>query len=448
MRSSRRSLPPEAELVSSTAVDEAHYRQQLPVSAGDPYAGSRREAVGRFFRDGGFPTAADEEWRFSDLDGLGRTPYHRYPAVVAIPPPTANELPAWIHRFERRVLLAEGGCFDTAETREGGGPVCGARAPSGPAPANGGGTAPGALDTNPLETMNRALFDCGFRVSVRRGMEAEPILLYSLRRDLPDDFPRMLHPRSLVELEPGSRATIVEAHDGESSAAGWTNPSTVCRVGEDAELHFVRLELETGNIVHTSRTTFDLGRNARVFSTVLSLGGGQVRDDTAALLTSESAEADFGGLFFGFGVHKADQHTLAVHAAPRCASRQLYKNVLADRSRAVFDGKVVVAPGAIGTNASQTNRNLLLSAGARVHTKPRLEINADEVRCAHGAAIGRLDEDALFYLRSRGLGRMDSREILIRAFAGEVIGRVPVAAARELAEARVQRLRESAGFAA
>ena len=157
---------------------------------------------------------------------------------------------------------------------------------------------------------------------------------------------------------------------------------------------------------------------------------------------------DLEGLFLGVEAAKADQHTLAIHAARHTTSRQLFKNVLSDEATAVFDGKVVVAPGAIGTDASQANRNLLLSQKAAVHTRPRLEINADDVKCAHGAAIGRLDEDALFYLRSRGLGRMDSHEILVRGFAGEVVEKVPVAAVRGLAKDGLTRVRESRSFAA
>ncbi len=457
---------------SAAAVSEAHYRRQIPQLAGSPNGRRRAEVLGEFFRCGGFPTGADEEWRFSDLDALRRTEYRAYPPLSGPPRAEREEgVPAWTREFGHRVLSSEGRCFDLAAGRrspelhfaaltlpgsEDGEaaeaavlpPWFGPGWPGGGEAANGTGAALGAslrrsLDRHPLELLNAALAGGGFRVSVGAGVEeAEPILLYSKRRDTGDGHPRMLHPRSVIELAPGSRATVIEAHDGASETGGWTNPTTLCRVGADAELHFVRLELETGNLIHTSRTTFRLGRNARVFSTVLSLGEAQVRDDQAAVLTDPGAEADFAGLFLGRGISKADQHTLAVHVARNSASRQLFKNVLTDRARAVFDGRVVVAPGAIGTDARQTNRNLLLSDAARVHTKPRLEINADDVRCAHGAAIGRLDEEALFYLRSRGLGRMDSRQLLLRAFAGEVVERVPVPAVRELAEAGLSRLRE------
>ncbi len=398
---------------------EEHYFGLLP--EGD----SRRAAVQDFFAGGGFPTSALEDWRFSDLDGLKKTAWQR-PVV------RPGEAPSWTNDFESRVLLADGALE-----------VAGA-------PANGldfGAASSEAWEDsssrNPLEALNAGLFDCGFRVRLEKGREAGPILLYS-RRSGGDTA--MLHPRSVVELGPGSSLTVIEAHDGHAEDPGWTNPTTLCRVGEDAHLRYVRVDLETGKMSHTGRVTFRLERNARVHSTVLSLTGGVSRTDTAAVLAAEGAEIDLEGLFLGVGAAKADQHTLAIHAARHTASRQLFKNVLTDEASAVFDGKVLVENGAIGTDASQSNRNLLLSKKAQIHTRPRLEINADDVTCAHGAAIGKLDEDALFYLRSRGLGRMDSREILVRGFAGEVVEKIPAETIRTLAAQGLQRVRASASF--
>jgi Fe-S cluster assembly protein SufD len=438
---------------------EAHYRDEIPLPEGDRYALRRREAVEEFFRSGGFPTAAQEDWRFSNLDALGRTAFRRYPEITGLRLPEPADLPAWTSDFEHQVLLAEGSPLNAADFRAGNGLVFGDLpiAPSRDEADDWGfvaaGDVPGGAQADleaplrhPLELVNAGLFDCGFRVRVGRDEDAGPLLLYSLRRE--SGHPHMLHPRSVIELAPGSRLTVVEAHDGASETAGWTNPSTLCRVGENAELRYVRVELETGKVAHTGRVTFHLARNARVHSTVLSLTGGRSRTDTAAILTAEGAEVDLDGLFLGVNAAKADQHILAIHAARHTTSRQLFKNVLADEATAVFDGKVVVAPGAIGTDASQANRNLLLSDKAAVHTRPRLEINADDVKCAHGAAIGKLDEDALFYLRSRGLGRMDSREILVRGFAGEVVEKVPMEAIRGLAKDGLTRVRESRGFAA
>ncbi len=422
---------------AATATVEAHYLDQVPPEDTD----RRNAAVRQFFAAGGFPTAALEDWRHSDLDGLKRTAWRR------LDPEHAGQPPGWTGDFERRVLLS-GGVPLTADTWEGGLAIGAAQLGDAHrlAALDELGVGMTASVRHPLETLNAGFFDGGFRVRLEGGVEAGPVLLYSLRGDAGE--PAMRHPRSLIELAAHSRLTVIEVHDGDSATPGWTNPSTLCRVGEHAELRYIRVELETGNVAHTGRVTFRLERNARVHSTVLSLTGGKSRTDTAAILNAEGAEVELDGLFLGVEQAKADQHTLAIHAARHTTSRQLFKNVLSDEASAVFDGKVVVAPGAIGTDASQANRNLLLSRKAQVHTRPRLEINADDVKCAHGAAIGKLDEDALFYLRSRGLGRMDSHEILVRGFAGEVVEKIPVEAVRALAAAGLQRVRESESFAA
>lgn len=480
---------------------ETHYLA-CAERAGGGAAGSarRRAAVEAFFRGGGFPSPSDEDWRFSGLDlttALYRPfePAGNGSADRARPETSpAAALPEWTGSFAAGVRFVDGrlvdgrlvddrlpagrptgspgsarteaavrgfGNAEAAANAEGPDPEAAAAAGNRVGPA-GDFDWPGA---HPLETLNAALFDCGASVAAPAEADGPPVLLYSLRsggapearpaadRSGTGPPPRMLHPRFRTRLAPGSRATLVEVHDGappptgeptgESAGepAGWTNPTSTCLVGENAELHYLRLDLEPANIAHTGRLTFELERNARVRCTVLSLGTGRSRVEVRALLRGEGAEADLNGLFLGVGAGKADHHTLVVHAARHTVSRQLFKSILAEESSSVFDGKIVVTAGAAGADAGQANRTLLLSAAAETHTRPRLEINADEVKCAHGAAIGKLDEDALFYLRSRGLGAMDSREILIRAFAAEVIGRAGVEAVRELAEARLRAIR-------
>lgn len=443
-------------------MDEAHYLGEVP-HAPAPHGSRRRKAVRAFFRAGGFPTARDEDWRHSDLGELAKTAYARLPRERGAAPAASGVFPEWTEELEQRVRLADGVFRAERPTRRESGLDYGVLALiPGQIPdqdesddgsliaprahANGAPVDVDAPRRHPFEVLNAGLFDCGFRVRVRSGHEAAPVLLYSKRGET--GAPAMLHPRSVIELAPGSRATVIEAHDGTSTSPGWTNPSTLCRIGENAALRYVRLDLETGSLIHTGRVTFEVGRNARVHSTVVSLGGGRSRTDTAALLIGEGGEASLDGLFLGTGGARADQHTLAIHAARHTTSRQEFRNVLADEAAAVFDGKVVVAPGAAGTDAGQSNRNLLLSDAARVHTRPRLEIHNDDVRCAHGAAIGRLDQAALFYLRSRGLGRMDAREMLVGAFAGEVISRIPSPPVRRLAEAGLQRIRGSRSWTA
>lgn len=442
---------------------EPHYLDCAGRAAAGAEEERRRRLVGEFFARGGFPTAADEDWRHSGLD-LTKTLYRPFDGA----PPANGAPPDWTEGFADAVRLRNGLVESVSAARGGGVGVVeafgradsrdrgsgGAPTPAGEAVRFAEGAASGGNGTgtdadgelaHPLETLNAALSDCGARLEIPADADCPPVLFHSSRSGEPG-AERMLHPRFVVELGAGSRAVVIEAHEGGGGGgggadSGWTNPSTLCRVGANAELHYLRLDREPGRVAHTGRVTFELGRDARLRCTVFSLGAGRSRTELRALLRSEGADAELNGLFLGAGSAAADHHTLVVHAAPRGSSRQLFKSVLAEDARAVFDGKVVVTPGAVGTDAAQANRTLLLSRRAETHTRPRLEINADDVKCAHGAAIGRLDEDALFYLRSRGLGAMDSREILIRAFAGEVIERAGAAPVRALAEAELAAMR-------
>lgn len=433
---------------------EAHYLDCAAQEAAGAEEARRRRLVGEFFARGGFPTAGDEDWRHSGLD-LTKTLYRPFEAS----PPPNGAPPDWTEGFADAARLrngqvesvpaAAGSGVRVEAFGRGGGALSPAAVGFGEdkTSAESGGSGNGADAwgelAHPLETLNAALSDCGARLAVPADADCPPVLFHSSRSGEPG-AERMLHPRFVVELGAGSRAVVIEAHDGGNGGgadSGWTNPSAFCRVGPNAELHYLRLDREPERVAHTGRVTFDLARDARVRCTVFSLGAGRSRTEVRALLRSEGADAELNGLFLGAGSAAADHHTLVVHAAPRGSSRQLFKSVLAEEARAVFDGKVVVTPGAVGTDAAQANRTLLLSRRAETHTRPRLEINADDVKCAHGAAIGRLDDDALFYLRSRGLGAMDSREILIRAFAGEVIERAGAAPVRALAEAELAAMR-------
>jgi Fe-S cluster assembly protein SufD len=177
-----------------------------------------------------------------------------------------------------------------------------------------------------------------------------------------------------------------------------------------------------------------------VRSTSLVLGARIARNDIIATLAGDGAECTLNGLYVGVGDALIDTHTTIDHAQPHCPSHELYKGILAGRSRAVFNGKILVRQDAQKTDAKQTNKALLLTDEAQVNTKPQLEIFADDVKCTHGAAIGQLDEDALFYLRARGIGAVDARNILIHAFAGEVLDGVASEPVRRAAMARVEHL--------
>jgi Fe-S cluster assembly protein SufD len=172
-------------------------------------------------------------------------------------------------------------------------------------------------------------------------------------------------------------------------------------------------------------TSVRLGRDARLRTHTLTRGGSLVRNDLDVVLAGEGARCELRGLFLGGGVSLIDNHSSVDHAVPHCTSRELYKGILADRSRGVFRGRVIVRPDAQKSDASQSNPNLLLGEGAEIDSKPQLEIYADDVKCAHGATVGQIDEEALFYLRSRGIGLAEARQLMIRAFANEIVEALP-----------------------
>jgi Fe-S cluster assembly protein SufD len=185
-------------------------------------------------------------------------------------------------------------------------------------------------------------------------------------------------------------------------------------------LELVLLQRERDGCFHVSTTAVDVERDGHFAVHTLTLGGALVRNDLEVVLSDEGAECDLRGLFVGSGERVIDNHTSVDHAMPHGSSRELYKGILGDRSKGVFRGRIIVRPDAQKTDATQSNSNLLLGPGAEIDTKPQLEIYANDVKCAHGATIGQLDADALFYLRSRGIGETDARGLLTEAFANEI----------------------------
>jgi Fe-S cluster assembly protein SufD len=236
---------------------------------------------------------------------------------------------------------------------------------------------------------------------------------------------------------------VIQDHVSIGSGAAFTNAVTELLVGADARLEFVLLQREDDLAFHVSGLFVRVARDAALTSHVLSLGGRLVRNDLSALLSEPGAECTLRGLFLGTGDRVVDNHTLVDHAVPHGTSRELYKGVLGGRSRGVFRGRVIVRPHAQKTNATQSNPNLLLSDAAEIDTKPQLEIHADDVRCSHGSSIGQVDPEALFYLRARGLGERQARDLLTRGFAQEIATALPSAPlAERVSELLLERLAE------
>jgi len=283
---------------------------------------------------------------------------------------------------------------------------------------------------HPFAALATALLDDGVCIRLPAGARLEqPLHLVFL--SLGAGAPTAAHPRVFVEAGRGSRAVVVQDHVSLGSAPAFTNVVTELHVGPGAQLEHVLLQRESDAAFHVSNCAALLERDARLATHTVTLGGRFVRNDLSVTLAGEGAEAVLNGLFLGSGERLVDNHSWVDHAVPRGTSRELYKGVLTDRSRGVFRGRVLVRPGAQHTDAKQSNPNLLLSEGAEIDSKPQLEIFADDVKCSHGSAIGQSDENALFYLRTRGLDESAARALLVRGFAAEVLAALPEPALAE-----------------
>ena len=226
---------------------------------------------------------------------------------------------------------------------------------------------------------------------------------------------------------------MIEQYAATSDARYFTNAVSEAVLGDGATLHHYRLQREGKRAFHTGHVETSLGRESHYVSFSFATGAALSRTNIYASLAGEGCGATLNGLYMLDGEQVCDHQTRIEHAQPNTYSREVYKGILGGKARAVFNGKIIVRPQAQKTDAKQTNKALLLSDDAQINTKPQLEIFADDVKCTHGAAIGQLDEDAMFYLRARGVAMKDARNMLIHAFAGEVLDGIAVDAVRDRA---------------
>jgi Fe-S cluster assembly protein SufD len=408
----------------------------------------REKGLARFVA-AGFPTTRDEDWRTTSVAPIARTTFRPPDRAAAAPP----ELPALANAVPDalRLVFLDGRLLP------------GLSAPGSGPEGLWAGSLERALQVIPerLEehlaardepdgsvfcALNEAFAEDGGVVLVGDGLELDrPIHLVYLSGAAAE--PIASHPRTLVVAGRSSRVRIVESYLGAGDGVCLTNAVTDVIVGQDASVGHYRLQAESEKAFHVSTIRSRQGRDSRYGGFNLNLGGGLVRHDVSAVLDGEGADCDLDGLYLTRGEQHLDHHTTIDHARPRCRSREVYKGVLGDRSRATFRGRIIVRPGAQQTDARQSNPNLLLSDGALAHTRPQLEIYADDVKCTHGATVGRLDEDAIFYLRSRAISDDDARDMLITAFAGEVLERIDIDPLRlEMEQVVARRLPEMRGM--
>ena len=276
---------------------------------------------------------------------------------------------------------------------------------------------------NAFTALNAALAEDGAFVHLPGGTTVEEPIQLVFFSDT-GGSPLVSSPRSVVLAGPGSRVAIVETYAGVPGDVYCTNAVTEVVLEEGAQVEHYKVQDEPETAFHLALLDVRQGRDSRFSSHSVALGSSIARHEVRVGLEAEGAEVSLDGLYMPRGDQHHDNPILIEHAAPHCTSRQLYKGVLDGHGQGVFNGRVVVRPGALGTDASQTNKNLLLSDHAEVDTRPRLEILADDVKCTHAAAVGRLDEDAVFYLRSRGVSHLAARGLLIYAFVNEMVERL------------------------
>ncbi len=281
-----------------------------------------------------------------------------------------------------------------------------------------------SIGANPFVALNTAHFENAVIVEIEPGaVVAEPV-----RIAFHNDSPAAVHPRVLIVAGRNSQASVVEEFTG--TGRYFTNAVTEIVAAENSVLDHYKVQQESDEAFHVGTVQMHQARNTNVTTFSLSFGGMLVRNDINGVLDDENAECTMNGLFLTHDHQHVDHHTSLDHAKPHCRSREYYRGILSGSSTGVFNGKIIVRKDAQKTDAIQSNKNLLLSKDATINTKPQLEIWADDVRCTHGATVGQLDAEALFYLRSRGVGAAAAQAMLTNAFAGDVLERIKIAALR------------------
>jgi Fe-S cluster assembly protein SufD len=288
---------------------------------------------------------------------------------------------------------------------------------------------------NGFTALNTALIGAGAFIYIPKNANVVAPLHLLFIADATDN--PVVSPRILVVAEENSSATLIESYAGTDKSRYFTNAVTEVVLKDGARLEHYKVQRESAQALHVATTAADLGTNASYDTTTITFGAQLSRHDVHVTMDHEGAECWVDGLYLVTAAQHTDTHSVIDHRKPHCTSHQLYKGILDGKSRAVFNGKIFVRHDAQKTDAMQTNKNLLLSNEARVDTKPQLEILADDVKCAHGAAVGQIEEDELFYLRTRGIHPDLARNLLTYGFAEEVIAKIKIDSIREQLDSAV-----------
>jgi Fe-S cluster assembly protein SufD len=396
-------------------------------------AALRERALARF-AELGFPATTLEDWKYTNVTPLAEQPFH---LAVDGPRASAAALATAVRLGTGIELVYINGRFAPASSTLD-------ALPKGTIVAS----LAEALQTHPeliepqlaryasfgtaaesLTALNTAFIRDGAFIYVPLGIAVEAPI-HCLFISCTSDGATVSHPRTLIVAGEGSRVTVVEHYLG--SGVYWTNAVTEAVLGAGAALTHYRVQRESRSAFHVGTVAIEQAADSSYGSRSISLGGALARSDIATRLDAPGAACTFDGLYLASGAQHVDHHTTIDHRQPRGTSRELYKGIMDGHATGVFNGKVFVRPHAQQSDAQQMNKNLLLSDDAQIETKPQLEILADDVKCSHGATIGQLDDDAIFYLRARGIDAPSARQMLIFAFANELIEPVAIGPLREL----------------
>ena len=423
-----------------TSAAEKALAASFAPARGEPawLAEARRGALERFAALG-LPTTRHEDWRFTSLAPLAALDLRRAPeagggaAAALLSRPLAPE---------GARLVFVNGRYRPDLSRRGALPRDAVLSPLGEALRDAPDEVRPHLgrlartDDHAFVAANTALFEDGAFLRLPAGLQLDAPIALAFVSDA-GVAATASHPRTLVVAGEGARATVEEIFVGGDAGAYLTNAVTEIVLGAGAQVEHLRLQAEGGAAVHVSVLHAEQGAGSALAAHTFALGGKISRAEIRARLAGEGARVAANGLYMAGGDQLVDNFSWVEHAVPSCSTSESYKGILDGKARGVFSGRIRVLPGAQKTNAYQMNSNLLLSDDAVVDTKPQLEIFADDVKCGHGGTVGQLDEAALFYLRSRGVGEAEARGLLIWAFASEMVGLVAAPSLRARAKSLV-----------
>lgn len=410
--------------------------RQVHAGAQPGWLAPLRKAAAATFSERGFPTQRDEDWRFTNVAHLAALPFQPAAANAANGAESQTVGRAAFAKLSGCRLVFVNGYFAPKLSRL-------EKLPNGVCVENL--AAAMAKDSAQIEkhlgkhaqtadnafaALNQAFFTDGAFIMVPAGVElVEPIQLIYISSAKKNG--ETIQPRNLIIAGANSKATVIESYLGASDVAYFTNAVTEIVAGDNAFIEHVKLQDETALAFHVATISGEFGRASNVNVHSFALGAKLSRNNIRTKLAGEGLECILNGLYLTRDEQLADHHMIVEHAQPHCASHEYFNGILDDKSKGVFHGRIYVHPIAQKTDAKQTNKNLLLSDDATADTKPQLEIYADDVKCTHGATVGQLNSESIFYLRARGIPENVARRMLIHAFAGEIVERIKCNAVRE-----------------